>query len=228
MTIMHWNCQVYNSKFEEIKVLIKNKNPACICLQETYHGNRTPYPPSSYTLQAADPVIVYAPGVSPTRGVLTLFNNNYAHYKIRINFGREITICNIYITSGEHINGQQFQTLQQLPCILAGDFNARRFVQRDTERNLHGQVIEDLIRISDICILNNGSTMHLHKQTSTETCIDLAITSPDIFSELEWAPEEKTRGSDHWPCVISLANNIRGEANIIRFNLDKVNWKLFK
>ena len=72
----------------------------------------------------------------------------------------------------------------------------------DNLRNTHGEVIEEILAACNLCILNNGSSTHLHKQTNTETCLSLAIGSPDIFTELECAPEPNTHGSDHFPCII--------------------------
>ena len=39
-----------------------------------------------------------------------------------------------------------------------------------------------------------------------------------MFAEIERAPEEDTYDSDHWPCIISIATNIREDTNITLFN----------
>ena len=107
--LIYWYCRSYRSNFEELKVLINyHQSPACTCLQETFHVISIPHPPRGYTIECPDPVIAYNPGVRQARGVMTLINTSYAHYKVnivtdleavalRINIGKPITLCNIYI-----------------------------------------------------------------------------------------------------------------------------------
>ena len=139
MIIVHWNIRGYRANFEEVKVLIAYENPLCMCLQETYHGNTAPNPPRGYRIEQAEPVVVYQPGEKPHRGVVTLIRQDISYYKInvatdleclviRVNVGKEVTLCNIYITPPEHISVQRIQNLiTQLPkpFIIVGEFNAR-------------------------------------------------------------------------------------------------------
>ena len=140
---------------------------------------------------------------------MTLINTAHAYYKVnivtdleamalRINIGKPITLCNIYITPEERINCQQILNLiAQLPrpFILFGDFNARSPVWGDTTANIHGEVIEDILNTTDVCILNTGAHTHLHKQTGITTAIDLALSSPDIVPEREWQVELELSGA---------------------------------
>ena len=244
MSIIYWNCRGYRSNFEELKILINyHKDPACICLQETFHGMTLLHLPRGYTLECADPVIAHNPGVRQARGVMTLINTAYAYYKInivtdleavaiRINISKPITICNIYITPEERLNRQQLNNLiSQLPrpYIIVGDFNARSPVWGDTLVNAHGGVVEDILHTTNVCILNTGAHTHLHKQTGITTAIDLALASPETMPEVEWNVEQDTFGSNHFPCLINFNQGVVGNnIHSIRFKLNQANWNLFK
>ena len=235
MSIVHWNIRGYRANYEEIKVLIHERSPVCICLQETYHGDTVPFAPTGYTVETADPVVRLVPGERPPRGVMSLISKEYPYYKInlvtnletiaiRIHVGKQITLCNIYITPDEIISSQQINNLiTQLPkpFILVGDFNARSNVWGDVEINDHGQVISDILATSDICILNNGDATHLHKQTNSITCIDLALTSPDILTDVQWEADQDTRGSDHFPCYVNINAPQASENANVRYRLEK-------
>ena len=115
MNVLYWNCRGYRSSFEDLKVLLYNHKPSVVCLQETFHGNATPFPPSRYSIFSANPVVQYADGVRPSRGLLTLIHNTVAFEPININTNLEAiafriklrnptTVCNIYIAPNENIN----------------------------------------------------------------------------------------------------------------------------
>ena len=65
MALIHFIIRGYKADFEKLKVLIKYKMPAYLCLQETYHGTNVPYPPSRYIYETVDPVVAYNPRVRP-------------------------------------------------------------------------------------------------------------------------------------------------------------------
>src|SRR5215469_17691748 len=50
VSVLQWNCCGFISNFEELKLLIREYNPACICLQELILGVNYPFllPSTSY------------------------------------------------------------------------------------------------------------------------------------------------------------------------------------
>ena len=40
LSLLQWNCQGMQAKFEPLKILIKDKDPICISLQETMLGRK--------------------------------------------------------------------------------------------------------------------------------------------------------------------------------------------
>ena len=111
--IMQWNCRGYTSKFEEIKYLIREQSPACICLQKTYQRDIAQYAPRNYSAVCALQIEVPDPGNRPTRGEITLVRRGVPDYfvnvqtelevtVIRVKSIKEYTVSNIYITTRTH------------------------------------------------------------------------------------------------------------------------------
>ena len=50
MKILQWSLTFMNTNFNELKILIQENNSACICLQETRHGDKILKPPSGYKI----------------------------------------------------------------------------------------------------------------------------------------------------------------------------------
>ena len=181
--------------------------------------------------------------IRPPSGVITRIKKDYAYHRlnittdfeavtIKINIGKVITICKLYITPNEPLNIWQIRNLiVQLPepfFLIEGDLNARSIAWGDVENNDHGVVIENLLQSSNVCVLNTGVPTHLHKQTNTLTCVDLTLTSLNIFVELEWQVEEDLYESDHFPCCDEFVTPLAIGNTSIRYNTDKADWKLFK
>ncbi len=240
MSILYWNCRGYTSNFEELKILALNQNPDAICLQETFHGNRTPYPPSGYEILSANPIVEYLPGRRPPRGVLTLIKNTTPYYTldlrtpleaiaIRIHNTTSLTICNIYISPIENLLERDLlQLIEQLPSpfILVGDFNAHSRVWGSPNTNDRGLVVENILQNTDACLLNQGEATHEHLQTGSSTCIDLCLLSSTILSDYEWCRMNDLCGSDHYPIMVRpIAMN--GNEAQKRLLIDKADWKLF-
>ena len=242
ISVIQWNCRGYRGNFEDLKALIGDSNPDCICLQETFHGDITPHPPRGYTSIAAQAIVPYDPHVRPSRGVITLIKQDVPYYQInlqtslgaiaiRINLEREYTACNIYISPNETLESNNlYNLIDQLPrpFLLVGDFNARSDVWGDNTTNPHGRKIEDLLINNDICILNTGSPTHLHIQTGTESCIDLTLASPELLGDFDWGVMEDSFNSDHFPIKISKICNVPSNNLPQSYNLDKANWDSYK
>ena len=243
MSLIHWNCRGYYANFENLKALIMHqRSPMCIALQETFHGGKTPYPPRGYTIAAAVGRIPPNSTTRPSRGILTLvkqgvpfyqvnLNTNLEATAIRINLGREYTICNIYISPTENFSENNvINLIDQLPrpYIILGDFNARSPSWGDSVTNQHGRKIENLLLRSDTLILNDGGATHFHVQNATESCIDLSLSSPDITNDFEWSVSDDLYGSDHFPVKLHKIDPANINQPIAKYNLDKADWSKFK
>ena len=103
--IIQWNMQSYKTKFHELKLLLREYTPACVCLQETLLRN-TSYTPSGYHLVKSFPVR----DDGHERGSAILIhkrvpyeiiylNTNLQAVAVRIHLRKTYTICSIYFTS---------------------------------------------------------------------------------------------------------------------------------
>ena len=54
-TVIQWNLQSCYAHFTDLKILIENKLPACICLQETLLNNSRAYPPGGCNIVTSTP-----------------------------------------------------------------------------------------------------------------------------------------------------------------------------
>ena len=86
----------------------------------------------------------------------------------------------------------------------------------DTVRNSHGELIEDLLSNSGLCVSNNGQSTHVHKETNSKSCVDITMVSPDIYADLDRQVDVDLYGSDHFSCCV------RGRAaeRQVRHNID--------
>ena len=241
MSILYWNCRGYTSNFEDLKILLLNHNPNIVCLQETFHGNNQPYPPRQYSIISADPVVNYAQGTRPSRGVLTLIHRSIPYQEIalrtpleataiRIHSTNATTVCNIYITPNENLQQQDLLNLiRQLPppFVLVGDLNAHSPMWGSTLTNGHGQIVENILMTTDTCLLNTGESTRVHVQTGTSSCIDLCLVSSLLLTTYEWVREDDTHGSDHYPILVREANSL--PTNVPqRFLINRADWQQFE
>ena len=77
MNIIQWNLTSMNTNFNELKFLIRENNPACICLHETRHSAKILKPPLGYKIIQSSKK---RDGDHKT-GVVVLIRNNI-NYKI--------------------------------------------------------------------------------------------------------------------------------------------------
>ena len=239
MQILHWNIRGYYSNFEDLKLLLKDyKSPACVCLQETFHGSKIVYPPSKYYAYSGKPQT--STGPRPPRGLVTLVHKDVPHtpleltsdldiVAIKIHAQKSYTVVNLYVSPQENINVEQFRILiSQLrtPFLIIGDFNARNPLWGDTIRNSRGDTIERCLAELDLTILNTGIPTHYHVQTNSTSCIDLSLCSADCYLDFSWGLGEDCYRSDHYPVYI---DEIFSPSNVdnLRYNFSKANWHKF-
>ena len=232
-SIVQWNIQGFNSKYEEY-IEIKKKKPAVMCFQETMLGNVVPASPRGYSIYAHSASDQPIPGT----GLVCIIRDDVAHYPIplnttlqamafRIRLRKDITICNMYI---QHQN-LAFNDIQDLynqlpkPAVMLGDFNARHTLWGDHQINQRGRTMEDFIMQNDVGMLNNGQPTHFHAQTATESAIDLSIVSSELLIDMAWLVSDCLRGSDHYP--IYITDNTEEIELQPRYIIAKADWPLF-
>ena len=96
----------------------------------------------------------------------------------------------------------------------------------DTVSNTRGNIIYPFIEDQALAVLNTGDPTHFHIQTETFSVIDLSLSSPDCFLDLSWTALDDRMGSDHFPIVISIIDEVAVPRSP-RWILDRANWALF-
>ena len=110
-----------------------------------------------------------------------------------------------------------------------GDLNARSELWGDTTRNIHGSQFETFLARNEACLLNTGAATHFHKQTETESCIDLTFVSPEIVNDFSWEVLPDLYNSDHYPVKITRITDLTVNENPNNsFNIKKANWEPYR
>ena len=235
--IIQWNCRGTKANLEEIELIISTFDPIAICLQETYVK-----PNDNFSIKGYTHSHYYKEGVSRAHGGTSIYVrdnvpssnlNVVSNLQIttrRITLHKTITLCNIYIPPNEAITPEDLNNIINhlpKPFILLGDFNAHNPIWGSSKINPRGRVIENIIHSSSLVLLNNNSTTYLHPGTGSTSCIDLTLCDPSLAANiLNWRTHNSCCGSDHFPIIITLANDtpINFPPN---WNIKKANWSQF-
>ena len=236
MSIIQWNIQSIRTNFNELKFLLTNLNPSCVCLQETMLGSHQMNSPTGYT-------IVQSPRKRDDgheRSVAILIKNtiNFSiipldtelqAVAVRIWLGKWYNICSLYLP---HIPIQQNSLenlISQLPCpfLLLGDMNAKHPLWNENP-NDKGELFFNLIQSNNISLLNSQSPTHFHIQTGTYSTIDLSICSSDCILDFSHKVMENLHGSDHYPILIEHSSNQEPIQFSERFKMEKADWAKFE
>ena len=237
MSILQWNLCGYRSKYTELKKLLSDLSPACVCLQETMLGMYSPVPPSGYT-------IITSPNNEPIpgQGLAFLVHNSIAYTKIQIHsdlqvqairahISKPITVCNIYLNPNQQIYQHSIENLiLQLPepFLIVGDFNAKHTLWGDASVDRRGRTIESIILDKNISILNTGQPTNFHTQTATLHAVDISMCSPQLLTEMRWSTLSDLHGSDHFPIIIENMENNHLPNKPIKYNIKKAKWNDFR
>ena len=239
LSILQWNCQGLRAKYESLKILINENFPICISLQETMIGQKR-LCPKEYLFyhyeQPADEGRHGGSAILLRRDVVHTqlpLQTNLQAVAVQVFTKRKYTVCSIYLPPSNNIDETLKQDLDNLinqlpqPFLLLGDFNGRHPMWGDVTSNSRGNMIFSLIEKKELAVLNTGAPTHFHIQTGTLTSIDISLCSPDCFLDFSWQVMDDGIGSDHFPIVIGIVDEVAVPRSP-RWLLDKANWALFK
>lgn len=148
---------------------------------------------------------------------------------MRATFHRSVTICSVYIPPRHKLTQQQITKLTDqlpVPYLLLGDFNAHSTLWGNQYNNNLGNVIENLLDNSDLMLLNTGVPTYLHPPSGSLSAIDLSMSSPSLFMDLEWSVHDDQCGSDHYPIIIKVGQS-SGDDRVPKWQLHKADWSEF-
>lgn len=234
--IIQWNLQSLKSKFSELKLLLNQYSPACVCLQETLAHINKISTISRYNVLHSE--VTRNDGHERGASIiihkklnydLIQLNTNLQAVAAKIYWNKQYTICSLYLPHIETNKTDLQHLINQLqpPFLLLGDFNARSTQWGDISINTRGNIISELLFENDIILLNNSQPTHYQIQTNSYSNIDLSIASADCVNDFSYSVLDSLHGSDHFPIKIDNLSNLEFNENQIRYNLSKADWKKF-
>ena len=235
--ILQWNCRSVKANYEELNLLINEKKPVAVCLQETFLKDSdkcTLKYHSCYYKNCSD-------NDKASGGVAVIVNNNVPHHAVKldsilqavavsISLNKTFTLCSVYLPPSSPIDIKKLDHLiNQLPkpFIVMGDFNSHHTLWGCTNTNDKGRIIEDFITKHDLVLLNDKSSTYLHPATGSYSSLDLTICSPGIFPDFNWKVVDDLHGSDHFPIQVSEVG-LSVQQRPQRWKLHKANWEQFR
>jgi ribonuclease HI len=237
ITIMQWNINGYYAHFEDLKLLLSEKNPVAVCLQETNLklrqepkiGSYKSYTKSVDAQKAKHGVAILIRNDVNSEEIL--LDTNLNAVAARVSLTRDITICSIYIPPRETVTEEQLTRLyEQLPkpAIITGDVNAKSPRWGSPNTCSRGKIIEKFSDKHDLNVINTGENTHVTHSTGTESALDVTIASATLDGELDWYVHGDLCGSDHYPTLIRLLDRFQELTRRPMWRIKSANWEKFK
>ena len=220
-----------------MKALIKDHNPGIVCLQETKLGNTNFNPGLNYNICNSVP----PPGDRAHGGAAIIVNKAIHHTVVQLNtplqavavraiLDKAITICSIYLPGADGFTNNSLQNIiDQLPTpfLLLGDFNAHNPLWGGNDRDIYGNIVENILNTNDIILCNDGSMTYHNIYTNTFSAIDLSICSTNIAMDFNWSVDNYLHGSDHYPIHLKHSQNIPSSSPP-KWKEKEANWNKYR
>lgn len=238
--ILQWNLKGYWNNYQELQILLKELNPAIVSLQETHLPYTiSPTPPKAYVGYFHN----LSSNTSGKQGICVLIKKEIPHTKLNvisnistialeINIGFKVTMVSMYIPPDQTFSANEILSILNTistPIILLGDLNSWSSLWGSPSDNQRGKVVEDVLFVSNLIVLNDGSPTHFstHK---TFTNIDITLCSAILAPKCSWRVLNNLHGSDHFPVITSIKSNFNKEPfkTRPRFITEKADWKKFQ
>ena len=231
-----WNCRGVSNKESSLIDLVNDKNPICVCLQETKLGDNSKFHFSNYNFVHKNQIIGGNEKSKGGVGILIKPGVNYVELNldtifqavaVQLNVFKKVTVCSIYIPPKFNFCQKDLEKLiRQLPApfILTGDFNSHNKLWFDKKTDKAGEVVESLLVHNNINLLDGqGQTFN---RGSSQSHIDLTLISPELHPRLKWDIFEDSCFSDHVPIIIT-PKDVFENSSVPHWNFNKANWSKF-
>ena len=178
-TILQWNCRGIKANFEELKLLINEKKPVAVCLQETFLKDS-----DKFSLKYQSSYFKNCSGNDRSSGgVAVNVNNSTPHHSVKLNatvqavavsisLNKTVTLCSIYFPPRSQIDTKKRDHLiDQLPkpFISMGDFNSHYTSWGCKDTNEKGRIIEKFITEHDLVLLHDKTSTYVHPATGSHS-----------------------------------------------------------
>jgi len=237
IVLLQWNTNGIRPRLAELKNYIsENNQPDIICIQETFLKPNIPFLLHPYNIERRDRTD------GEKGGLATLIKQGIQYtvvphipdieeLTIAIKLQQQkIYISNIYNPPDHKLDSNIYNQLCTLPnIILLGDLNAHSALLGGKTSSVTGKELEEIIDSNNLVALNDGSGTHL-KQNGELSAIDVTLASSNLAAKCDWKVHENTMGSDHFPIITSINEQIEENRNYYqeRYNFNKADWAAFK
>src|SRR5215469_11911359 len=152
VSVLQWNGRGFRFNFEELKLLFREYDPACVCLQELILEVNYLFllPPTSYISYTS-----HHRGNNGRGGAALLVRNpphsNAIFLQTRLHvvaarviFSRPYSVCSLYLPPSEAVSYEDLEDLikQLQPPIILVDFNTRHPMWGDTSTSPNANIVE--------------------------------------------------------------------------------------
>lgn len=235
--ILSWNIQGIQTGRQDLDLIIKDRKPLVICLQETMCSQRTQPRITGYTIyNRPRPNCQRASG-----GVLIAVKNGIDNVEIemettleaiKVNIGPPLnfSIINVYFPPGANLNISEVEALfaGPNPVLLVGDINAHHPVWGSSFSNKRGKELEEVFDKNDLVILNSGEPTYYNQTTGKGSCIDVAVCSTHLAGNLEWEVLGDSYGSDHMPTLICNPRETQENPTRPKWKIQEADWEQYQ
>ena len=232
-TILQWNIRGIDSNYEELKKLLSEFNPVCICLQETKRSfDKLPTIPGYELAKQTDPgegIAIYVKNGTPYSPLNLKSTLRVSAVKITIK-NKPIVICSIHIPPKHALTIDEIQDLYTqicMPSLLLGDYNGHSPMWGGLDLNSKGKIIEEFLLLNNLCLYNDKSITYISDSNQCRSSLDLSICTPDIYLDFEWRVHNDNHGSDHFPILVSSAAEAK-PSGIPRYCFKDADWAKFE
>ena len=82
--------------------------------------------------------------------------------------------------------------------------------------------------IANLAVLNTDLPTHICLATGSQSCIDLAFSSPSLSPLLHWTILDDLYGSDHYPTLIHCTANVPTLIRTPQLVIQRADWDVFQ
>lgn len=240
--ILQWNINGLFAHLEKLKLLLSQKSPALICIQETNFTPNKIYHLKNYRCSYKNRI----DGQIASGGVAIYSKEEYncddiplntplEAVAVRVMIGtKKVSVINIYIPRSRDLNPIEIQSIVNqtpAPRIVLGDFNSYNPIWGSDDIDNRGRLMEGLLDTCNFYLLNTGEKTRFNSHTGEFSAIDLSMCDATVALNLSWEVLPYLYGSDHLPIYIESDldyKNTDPRKETPRWNLKKANWNIYR
>ena len=237
--ILQWNIRGLRGNFEDLKIILNERNPSVTCLQETMLNSISYNAGLNYKFYGSIPEL--SADNRAKGGAAIIVKSNVSHdyvplrtvlqaVAIKVVFEKQYTICSLYLDPSTDVSYTDLEDLiGQLdpPFVILGDLNAHNPLWGSTLINNKGRLIERLLTEHDISLLNDDTATYYNLHNNSTSIIDLGMCSPNVLLNFDWEVSRDLHGSDHFPIFLGI-NEASDVESVPRWNLGKAKWSIYR